>query len=131
MIRITDRFFTPRSEDDVIEFEEETGFYRIRTPGLKTAWYSDAACCTLHRVGAPAVVYDDGDASWYYNGKRHRDDGPAIDWPLSHAQLEGRAIWWKHGKAYEPTAHDIIIWKSNQLREKQNAQSESKNSTDD
>ena len=25
-------------------------------------------------------VFDNGDKSWYLNGKRHREDGPAVEW---------------------------------------------------
>lgn len=31
----------------------------------------------LHRIGAPAVEWNDGSKVWYQNGKLHREDGPA------------------------------------------------------
>lgn len=29
---------------------------------------------------------------WYLNGKRHREDGPAVEW------AHGRQEWWLHGQ---------------------------------
>ena len=34
----------------------------------------------FHREGKPAIIYENGDESWYYNGNIHREDGPAITW---------------------------------------------------
>ena len=33
----------------------------------------------LHRKGAPAVEWDNGDKHWYRNDRIHRDGGPAIE----------------------------------------------------
>ena len=33
-------------------------------------------------------VYDNGDKWWYLNGKRHREDGPAIEW------ADGTKFWY-------------------------------------
>ena len=33
-------------------------------------------------------VYDNGDKWWYLNGKRHREDGPAIEW------ADGSKFWY-------------------------------------
>jgi hypothetical protein len=33
-----------------------------------------------HRIDGPAVIYDNGDESWYVHGVRHRSDGPALTW---------------------------------------------------
>lgn len=30
-----------------------------------------------HREDGPAIIYDDGDETWWLNGERHRLDGPA------------------------------------------------------
>lgn len=37
-------------------------------------------------------VFDNGDKSWYLNGKRHREDGPAVEW------ANGDKLWCLHGK---------------------------------
>lgn len=31
-----------------------------------------------HREDGPAVIYSNGQQEWWFNGKRHRSDGPAI-----------------------------------------------------
>lgn len=57
-------------------------------------WYAneaDAAAQLYHRIDGPAVVYDNGDKSWWVNGWRHRDDGPAIEW-------SDRIEYWINGK---------------------------------
>ena len=45
-----------------------------------------------HREDGPAIEYADGDKSWYLNGKLHREDGPAVE----HAN--GFKSWWLNGK---------------------------------
>ena len=39
-------------------------------------------------------VYADGDKEWYINGKRHREDGPAIEY------ADGSKSWYKEGKLH-------------------------------
>ena len=45
-----------------------------------------------HREDGPAVEYADGTKHWWFHGKRHREDGPAIEW------ADGTKQWWLHGK---------------------------------
>jgi hypothetical protein len=51
-------------------------------------------------------VYADGDKAWFLNGKRHREDGPAIEW------ADGDKCWFlnderlteeEHKEAMNPT----------------------------
>jgi hypothetical protein len=45
-----------------------------------------------HREDGPAVEYADGyNKEWWINGKRHREDGPAIDYANGHKEwyIEG------------------------------------------
>ena len=35
-----------------------------------------------------------GGKSWYLNGQRHREDGPAIEWE------DGTKEWWLNGKCH-------------------------------
>ena len=39
-------------------------------------------------------VYNDGSKSWYLNGKRHREDGPAIE------RADGYKEWWLNGNRH-------------------------------
>jgi hypothetical protein len=47
-----------------------------------------------HREDGPAVEYSDGTKEWYLNGKLHRTDGPAVDW------VNGEKSWWVNNKEY-------------------------------
>ena len=49
----------------------------ITTPNTfgRNIWYIDGK---RHRTDGPAVEWQDGDCDYYVNGKRHRLDGPAI-----------------------------------------------------
>ncbi|RTK95490.1 MAG: hypothetical protein EKK64_06625 [Neisseriaceae bacterium] len=44
----------------------------------------------LHNTNGPAVIYKNGREEWYFEGKRHREDGPAVD-------SENIKIWYKKG----------------------------------
>jgi len=46
-----------------------------------------------HRIDGPAVEYADGTKVWYQDGKRHRVDGPAVEWDNG-----GCKSWWLDGK---------------------------------
>ena len=39
-------------------------------------------------------VYNDGTKFWYLNGKRHRTDGPAVEW------CDGGKRWYHNGKLH-------------------------------
>ena len=49
---------------------------RVYADGSKH-WYLNGK---RHREDGPAVEYANGDKSWYLNGKYHREDGPAIEY---------------------------------------------------
>ena len=40
------------------------------------------------------TINSDGTKAWYLNGKLHREDGPAIEWP------DGSKQWYLNGKEY-------------------------------
>ena len=47
-----------------------------------------------HREDGPAVTYIDGAKYWYINGECHREDGPAT------ITSEGNKTWYKNGKIH-------------------------------
>lgn len=47
-----------------------------------------------HREDGPACEWMDGDKLWYLNGKLHREDGPACEW------ANGRKEWYLDGYRY-------------------------------
>ena len=40
-------------------------------------WYLNGK---RHRTDGPAIEYSDGTKYWYLNGKHHRTDGPAVEY---------------------------------------------------
>ena len=42
-------------------------------PSGTKVWYLNGK---RHREDGPAIEYANGDKYWYLNGKRHREDGP-------------------------------------------------------
>ena len=48
---------------------------KVYTDGYKSWWLNGKR----HREDGPAVEWADGSKSWYLNGKCHREDGPAIE----------------------------------------------------
>ena len=63
---------------------------RVYADGYKY-WYLDGK---RHREDGPAVKCADGSKEWYLNGKRHRKDGPAIE------DASGGKSWFLNGKSY-------------------------------
>jgi hypothetical protein len=53
------------------------------------SWYLDGK---LHRTDGPAIEYADGSKSWFLNDKCHRIDGPAVEW------ADGSKSWYLDGK---------------------------------
>lgn len=51
----------------------------------------------LHRVDGPAYMrISDGYKSWWIDGKRHREDGPAIE------LADGRKLWFLNDEELDP-----------------------------
>ncbi len=68
-------------------------------------WYKE---WKLHREDGPAIIYTNGNQRWYKDGKLHREDGPAVIYP------NGEQYWYKDGEQYEPSAHELIVYKMNE-----------------
>jgi len=54
-------------------------------------WYLNGK---YHREDGPAIEYPDGTKAWFLNGKRHRENGPAIEQP------DGTKEWYLNGKLH-------------------------------
>ena len=54
-------------------------------------WYLNGK---RHREDGPAIERADGDKHWYLNGQLHREDGPAIEW------LNGDKEWFLNGQLH-------------------------------
>ena len=53
-------------------------------------WYLNGK---RHREDGPAIEKTNGTKKWYLNGKLHREDGPAIEWSIKnlHNHYENRS----------------------------------------
>ena len=58
-----------------------------------------------HREDGPAVEYANGSKEWYLNGKLHREDGPAIEYS------GGDKCWYINGKFHREDG-PAIEWAS-------------------
>jgi hypothetical protein len=63
---------------------------RIDNMGTKRWWVNGRR----HRTDGPAIEYADGTKLWYINGKQHRTDGPAIEW------WDGQMDWYLNDHIY-------------------------------
>jgi hypothetical protein len=68
---------------------------RVYPSGNKT-WFLDGK---RHREDGPAIEYSNGYKSWYLDGKLHREDGPAIDCS------NGDKSWYLNGKKLTEQQH--------------------------
>ena len=61
---------------------------RVRDDGYKE-WFLNGK---RHREDGPAVEHPNGTKEWYQNDKLHREDGPAIEY------FDGTKYWYHNGK---------------------------------
>jgi hypothetical protein len=54
-------------------------------------WYLNGK---RHRVDGPAIEYADGSKEWYLNGNPHREDGPVLEC------ADGSKYWYLNGKRH-------------------------------
>lgn len=59
----------------------------------KILYYQDDTCKVHHREDGPAIIYANGHQCWYFNGQRHRLDGPAC-----YNIYNQNNSWWYHGQ---------------------------------
>jgi hypothetical protein len=90
-------------EEEGIEILPEAIVRLYSAFGIRGCWRNKEG--NYHRLNGPAIEWRDGTEYWYRHGKLHRDDGPATNWP------PGQEEWHKDGVKYEPSAHEIMVWK--------------------
>jgi len=63
-------------------------------------WYLNGK---RHREDYPAIEYANGSKYWYLHGKAHREDGPAEEW------ANGTKRWFLHGELLDhPESFDTM-----------------------
>ena len=65
-------------------------------------WYRDDK---RHREDGPAIEWVDGDKYWYRDGKLHREDGPAVEC------ADGYKSWYRDGELHREDG-PAIEWAS-------------------
>ena len=48
------------------------------------------------------IIYNDGTKRWYFNGKLHREDGPAYE------EANGSKEWYLNGKEYTEEEYALL-----------------------
>ena len=69
----------------------QIAYRQVVDAGGTKHWYVSGK---RHREDGPAVEYADGSKVWYLNGKRHREDGPAIEY------ADGTKFWYVNGERH-------------------------------
>lgn len=69
---------------------------RVYPNGTRKWWFEGK----LHREGGPAIEWSDGVKEWWFKGKRHREGGPAVVYP------DNIKKWFLHG--VQVTEEDLI-----------------------
>jgi hypothetical protein len=72
--------------------------YQVTVYDYRTVWEFDGK---YHREDGPAFEYTSGDKLWYRNGKRHRETGPAIE------RADGSKSWYLNGVKMTEEEHRI------------------------
>ena len=62
--------------------------YTVKVYSDRTEWFLNGK---RHREDGPAIEYADGDKFWCKNGKYHREDGPACEY------VNGDKYWYMNG----------------------------------
>ena len=70
------------------------------------SWYQNGV---RHRVGGPAVEYNDGRQLYYFRGKLHRLDGPAKCGSMLYPGGIRHDDYWVNGRRYESSAYPQAV----------------------
>ena len=87
------------------ETEEEGVEWFENRSDIKQCWRDKGG--KFHRINGPAVIWEDGYTFWCRHGQLHRADGPAVEKVPDEEEEE----WYKDGEKYEPSAHELMLWK--------------------
>lgn len=74
--------------------------YSIKINNISTSYYYNGK---LHREFGPAF-YKDGSNFWFKGGILHRDNGPAVEYK------EGKEIWFRDGKIHREDGPATIFY---------------------
>ena len=98
-----------------LEYDEEGDLLDgVYDSGEVIEYFSDGK---LHRDDGPAIEYPDGHKEWWCHGKIHREGGPALIW------CDGDKEWWVNGQVHredgpaveEDNGHKEWWWQDRKL----------------
>ena len=79
MIKIINIVYINGKDEFILRYHIKGELHRDNGPSYinneRKEWYSEGI---LHKIGGPAIEWNDGDSSWHKHGKYHREDGPAM-----------------------------------------------------
>ena len=70
--------------------------YTVKVDNGTKSWFLNGK---KHREDGSAIEYANGYKSWYINGERHREDGPAVEFS------NGAKSWYLNGVIYTEEEH--------------------------
>ncbi len=77
---------------------KQSGMFKF--PDGSVEFYRDGK---RHREDGPAVLTADGGLLWYCEDRLHRDDGPAVQ------DADGDLGWYHHGKLHRPDGPPLVM----------------------
>jgi len=84
-------------------FDEQRRLHRVDGPAAierdELHWYLEGR---RHRDEGPALITAAGERQWFAHGQRHREDGPA--W----IHVDGGLSWWQQGRVHRDGAPALI-----------------------
>lgn len=87
--------------------------YIVRRTGYLTGYLMFFKNGVLHRVGSPALIYDDGREDWRREGGLHREDGPARITKVPNRRNPSREDtvkeWWVDNKRLSKKQFDARV----------------------
>ncbi len=79
-----------------------------KTDSYSTTYYKDAEMTIQHRADGPAYISHDGCEEWWFEGKLHREDGPAIIAPKSYSDRVPYEEWHRHGLLHREDGPAVV-----------------------
>lgn len=81
-----------------IEVERE-----VYSPESESGTHMETEQFMVHSEHEPALIWPDGSIEWLYEGKAHREDGPAVE------DENGWQYWYKHGQLHRDGDQPALI----------------------
>ena len=112
-----DKFYYKNAECTINHRLDGPAVTYMNQPNATTYWFVNGK---KHREDGPAIEYHNGDKEWYVNGKQHRLDGPAVElangmaeWYINDIRLTSKEV--EEQKKKIAVKQDIQSHKNNRI----------------